>query len=75
VQPFLCIECTVTVATRVTVVFAEEGPAETRVTVRFDVYGAGTPDEVATFVAERSGMTTGWSESFDALDAVLGGGP
>lgn len=61
--------------TRVTVVFAEEGPAETRVTVRFDVYGAGTPDEVATFVAERSGMTTGWSGSFDALDAVLGGGP
>jgi uncharacterized protein YndB with AHSA1/START domain len=57
--------------TLVTVVFAEEGPAETRVTVRFDLHGAVTPEEVATFVAERAGMTTGWSGSFDALDGVL----
>ncbi len=59
--------------TLVTVVFAEEGPAETRVTVRFDVHGASAPEEIATFVAERAGMTMGWSGSFDALDAVLAG--
>lgn len=59
--------------TLVTVEFAEEGPAETRVTVRFDVHGAATPEEIATFVAERAGMTMGWSGSFDALDAVLAG--
>lgn len=60
-------------ATLVTVVFAEEGPSETRVTVRFDVHGAVTPEEVATFVGERAGMTLGWSGSFDALEALLAG--
>jgi uncharacterized protein YndB with AHSA1/START domain len=59
--------------TLVTVLFTEEAPAETRVTVRFDLHGAQTPEEVATFVAERAGMTTGWSGSFDALDALLSG--
>ena len=53
--------------------FAEEGPAETRVTVRFDVDGAATPEEVATFVSERAGMTLGWTASFDALDVLLAG--
>ena len=57
--------------TLITVVFAEEEPAQTRVTVRFDVVGAVAPEEVATFVAEREGMARGWSGSFDALDAVL----
>lgn len=59
--------------TRATVVFAEEGPALTRVTVRFDLEGATTAEEVATFVAERAGMTAGWSGSFDALDELLVG--
>ncbi len=58
-------------ATLTTVVFVAEGPSSTRVTVRFDVAGAPTADDVATFVAERGGMTQGWSGSFDALDAVL----
>jgi uncharacterized protein YndB with AHSA1/START domain len=57
--------------TLVTVVFAEEGSSETRVTVRFDVHGAVTPEEVVTFVGERAGMTLGWSGSFDALEALL----
>ena len=59
--------------TRITVLFAEEGPAETRVTVRFDVEGAATPEEVATFVSERAGMTLRWTASFDALDVLLAG--
>ena len=57
--------------TRVAVQFVAEGPADTRVTVRFDLEGATTPDEVATFVGERAGMTRGWSASFDALDGLL----
>jgi uncharacterized protein YndB with AHSA1/START domain len=57
--------------TLVTALFAAEGPAQTRVTVRFEVYGAATAQEIATFVAERGGMTQGWSQSFDALDALI----
>ncbi len=59
--------------TLIRVSFVEEGPAQTRVTVRFDVQGTVTPDEVATFVAERAGMTQGWNGSFDALDGLLAG--
>ena len=59
--------------TLVTVQFAEEGPAQTRVTVRFDIVGAATPDEIAMCTGERSGMTAGWSASFDALDGALAG--
>ena len=57
--------------TLVTVNFTEEGPAETRVTVRFDVYGAATAEEVAVFAGERAGMSRGWNGSFDALDGLL----
>ncbi len=57
--------------TLITVVFADEVPGATRVTVRFDVHGAATPEEIATFTAERAGMARGWSGSFDALDALL----
>lgn len=60
-------------ATRVRVELVAEGPAQTRITVRFDVEGDATPEEIATFVAERGGMTQGWSASFDVLDAVLAG--
>lgn len=48
-----------------------EGPAHTRVTVRTSVFGDTTADEVAVFVAERGGMTQGWTGSFDKLDALL----
>jgi uncharacterized protein YndB with AHSA1/START domain len=55
-----------------TVSLTEEGPAQTRVTVRWEVYGAATADEVAAFVEARAGMTMGWTGSFDKLEAVLG---
>ncbi len=61
------------VTTRISVVFTEEAPSQTRVTVRFDVVAPATPEEIATFTAERAGMTQGWSVSFDALDALLVG--
>ncbi|MEQ1691949.1 MAG: SRPBCC family protein [Gemmatimonas sp.] len=55
-----------------TVSLAAESPKQTRVTVRWEVYGAATADEVAAFVKERAGMTMGWTGSFDKLEAVLG---
>ncbi len=54
-----------------TVLLTAEGPTQTRVTVRWEVYGAATPEEIAAFVAEKAGMTTGWTGSFDKLDATL----
>jgi uncharacterized protein YndB with AHSA1/START domain len=51
-----------------TVLLAEEGPAETRVTMRWQVYGDATQAEVAAFVAEKTGMAKGWTGSFDKLE-------
>jgi uncharacterized protein YndB with AHSA1/START domain len=56
---------------KTTVLFSEEAPGRTRVTVTSEPHAAATPAEVAAFVAERAGMTRGWSGSFDALDALL----
>ena len=58
---------------RNTVLFAEEGASETRVTLRLDIEGAATPEEIATFVAERGGSTLGLTAAFDALDALMSG--
>ena len=54
-----------------TVLLTEEGPAQTRVTMRWEVYGTATPAEVEAFVAEKPGMTRGWTGSFDKLDELL----
>ncbi len=56
----------------VTVTFTEEGPAQTRVTVRMEGHGTTTTAEIKAFVAERPGMTAGWTGSFDKLEGVLG---
>lgn len=54
-----------------TVTLAEEDENQTRVTVRWEVYGDATDVEVQTFLAERGGMTQGWTGSFDKLDELL----
>lgn len=54
-----------------TVQFESEGPEETRVTVTWAPHGHATPEEIAAFVKERGGMTTGWSGSFDKLEEQL----
>ena len=59
---------------RTTVMLVAEGPATTRVTIRWSVEGDATPEEMATFVSGRAGMTMGWTGSFDKLEAVLGKG-
>ena len=56
---------------RTAVMLTAEGPAATRVAVRWDVHGPATPEEVAAFAAARTGMTQGWTGSFDKLEAIL----
>lgn len=54
-----------------TVIFTAEAPDRTRVTLTCEPHGETTPAEIDAFVAERSGMTHGWTGSFDALEALL----
>jgi uncharacterized protein YndB with AHSA1/START domain len=59
---------------RTRVLFTAEGPSQTRVAIRWSVEGAATPEEMATFMQGRAGMTQGWTGSFDKLEAFLAGG-
>lgn len=54
-----------------TVTFVEEGANETRVTVRWDVFGEATEAERQAFRDMKPVMTVGWSESFDKLESLL----
>ena len=54
-----------------TVTLTEEGPDRTRATVTWEPHGAVTPEELETFVKQRSGMTLGWTGSFDKLETML----
>lgn len=56
---------------RTVVHFSAEGSNHTRVTVTWEVDGKCTPEELATFIKGRAGMTGGWTGSFDKLDEVL----
>jgi uncharacterized protein YndB with AHSA1/START domain len=56
---------------RTTVLLAEEAPDRTRVTVTTEPHGDTTAPELDAFVRERSGMTVGWTGSFDALEMRL----
>jgi uncharacterized protein YndB with AHSA1/START domain len=54
-----------------TVTLTEEGSEQTRVTVRWEAFGKYTSEELAVFLDARSGMTQGWTGSFDKLEALL----
>ncbi len=56
---------------RSTILFAEEGPNETRVTVNWVVYGDATAEERKMFHDAKSGMTQGWTGSFDKLEELI----
>ena len=56
---------------KTTVTFHEEGPKETRVTIRWEVVGNPTKEEMETFLKGRAGMTQGWTGSFDKLEDYL----
>ena len=55
----------------VTVDITSEDDAWTRVTVTSEPLGAVSAEEVAAFVQLRSGMTQGWTGSFDQLESLL----
>jgi uncharacterized protein YndB with AHSA1/START domain len=54
-----------------TVLFVSEDPDTTRVKVVWEPCGVYSPEEVAAFIAERGGMTQGWTGSFDKLEELL----
>jgi uncharacterized protein YndB with AHSA1/START domain len=54
-----------------TVTLTAESATQTRVSIRWEAYGSATADEVAAFVEARSGMTLGWTGSFEKLEAAL----
>jgi uncharacterized protein YndB with AHSA1/START domain len=54
-----------------TVLLSEEAPDRTRITLTCEPHGDATAAELGAFVQERSGMTKGWTGSFDALEALL----
>lgn len=56
---------------KTTVLLAEETPERTRVTVTTEPLGDITAAELEAFVLERSGMTLGWTGSFNALEALV----
>jgi uncharacterized protein YndB with AHSA1/START domain len=53
-----------------TVELTSEGPDSTRVTVTMNPDGEVSAEEVDAFIDERSGMTQGWTGSFDKLESV-----
>ncbi len=55
-----------------TVLLAEEGPSQTRVTVTWEIHGQATREEADTFSKAKAGMTQGWTGSFDKLEGYLG---
>lgn len=54
-----------------TVKFAEEGPEQARVTVKWEIEGNASEAERKTFHEMKALMTSGWNGSFDKLDALL----
>jgi uncharacterized protein YndB with AHSA1/START domain len=54
-----------------TVLFTEETPERTRVTLTSEPHGVATAAELEAFTRERAGMTLGFTGSFDVLEALL----
>jgi uncharacterized protein YndB with AHSA1/START domain len=48
-----------------------EGPNETRIALTWEPCSDATAEEIETFRNARSGMTQGWTGSFDKLEAYL----
>lgn len=54
-----------------TVTFTSESENTSRVSVEWEVYGEATAEERKTFHDAKSGMTQGWTGSFDKLEEYL----
>jgi uncharacterized protein YndB with AHSA1/START domain len=57
---------------RTTVKVSVEDENFTRITVTTEPCGTVTPDQMKAFVDARTGMTVGWTGSFDKLEELLG---
>ena len=58
-----------TMLTRISL--AAEGPAQTRVTIQWQPKGSLTAEEKEAFREMKSGITQGWTGSFDKLEELL----
>ncbi len=56
---------------KTTVTFHKEDSSQTRVTLQWEVFGNATPVEHETFSGAKSGMTQGWTGSFDKLEDYI----
>ena len=56
-----------------TILLTPEGPAQTRVTLSWVPYEGSSAPEIETFAQARTGMTGGWTGSFDKLESHLEG--
>lgn len=54
-----------------TVSLSEEGPEQTRISLKWEIFGEATEAERAMFNAAKAGMTGGWTGSFDKLEELL----
>lgn len=54
-----------------TIYFASEGEEQTRVTIRWEIYGDATQAERDTFHSAKTGMMHGWTGSFENLENYL----
>jgi uncharacterized protein YndB with AHSA1/START domain len=54
-----------------TVDLTAEGPDRTRVTVTWEPGEGASREEIETFVKARTGMTMGWTGSFDKLEELI----
>lgn len=54
-----------------TATFSEEGPKQTRITIVWETHGPTTAEELNFFIQARTGMTQGWTGSFDKLEHYL----
>ncbi|MBY0516450.1 MAG: SRPBCC domain-containing protein [Bacteriovoracaceae bacterium] len=54
-----------------TIHFTDEGSNETRITLKWEVYGNANEVERKTFNEAKAGMTGGWTGSFDKLEEAL----
>lgn len=54
-----------------TVQFTEEGDGEIRITLQWEVYGDATKEECKTFKTAKTGMTGGWTGTFDKLEEYI----
>lgn len=54
-----------------TVTFIEEGPDQTRISLKWEIFGEATKEEREMFHNAKAGMQGGWTGSFDRLEEVL----